>query len=394
MRPGFTLTDEFMTSLSSSARDVNNSETLPPPCYTDPLFFEFEKEAIFRREWLCVGRESWIMNRGDYFTTSHAGEPIVVARGMDGEIRAMSSVCQHRAMLVAEGRGNANSFMCPYHHWTYGLDGKLIGAPAMERACDFRRDDVRLPQFKVELWLGFIFINMDPEAAPLAPRLAAVTEALSRHDVATAEGPPPPETVRFPWNWKVMIENNNDGYHANRLHQGPLHDFIPSSLVRFPELPSDTAGYFRYNGSLHPDASFNPTTKAIFKIFPRLTEEDRNRVLFAVIPPSFSMIAHSDMILFTILRADTYDSMLMDRALLFVPGVIREPLFKERLDMIANVVAAISAQDRHVDEMVQVGLRSHFAARGRQSWQEGGQNELNKWLVKRYQAAWARVGRA
>jgi len=389
-----TLTDEFMASLASSVRDVNNAETLPPACYADPEFYEFEKEAIFRREWLCVGRESWAKSPGDYFTTSHAGEPIVVARTLDGELKAMSSVCQHRAMLVAEGRGNANSFMCPYHHWTYGLDGRLVGAPAMERACNFRREDVRLPQFKVELWLGFIFINMDPNAAPLAPRLAAVTAALARHDVAEAEGLPPGESVRFDWNWKVMLENNNDGYHANRLHQGPLHDFIPSRLASFPELPEDTAGYYRYNGTLHTDASFNVTTKALFKIFPRLTEEDRNRVLFAVIPPSFSMIAHSDMILFTILRADTHDTMLTDRSLLFVPGVVNEPLFKERVDMIGAAVASISAQDRHVDALVQVGLRSHFAARGRQSWQEGAQNELNRWLVRRYQDAWRRMGRA
>ena len=389
-----TLTDEFMASLASSVRDVNNAETLPPACYADPEFYEFEKEAIFRREWLCVGRESWAKRPGDYFTTSHAGEPIVVARTLDGELKAMSSVCQHRAMLVAEGRGNANSFMCPYHHWTYGLDGRLVGAPAMERACNFRREDVRLPQFKVELWLGFIFINMDPNAAPLAPRLAAVTAALARHDVAEAEGLPPGESVRFDWNWKVMLENNNDGYHANRLHQGPLHDFIPSRLASFPELPEDTAGYYRYNGTLHTDASFNVTTKALFKIFPRLTEEDRNRVLFAVIPPSFSMIAHSDMILFTILRADTHDTMLTDRSLLFVPGVVNEPLFKERVDMIGAAVASISAQDRHVDALVQVGLRSHFAARGRQSWQEGAQNELNRWLVRRYQDAWRRMGRA
>ena len=389
-----TLTDEFMASLASSVRDVNNAETLPPACYADPEFYEFEKEAIFRREWLCVGRESWAKSPGDYFTTSHAGEPIVVARTLDGELKAMSSVCQHRAMLVAEGRGNANSFMCPYHHWTYGLDGRLVGAPAMERACNFRREDVRLPQFKVELWLGFIFINMDPNAAPLAPRLAAVTAALARHDVAEAEGLPPGESVRFDWNWKVMLENNNDGYHANRLHQGPLHDFIPSRLASFPELPEDTAGYYRYNGTLHTDASFNVTTKALFKIFPRLTEEDRNRVLFAVIPPSFSMIAHSDMILFTILRADTHDTMLTDRSLLFVPGVVNEPLFKERVDMIGAAVASISAQDRHVDALVQVGLRSHFATRGRQSWQEGAQNELNRWLVRRYQDAWRRMGRA
>jgi phenylpropionate dioxygenase-like ring-hydroxylating dioxygenase large terminal subunit len=385
------LRERIFQSLDSSMCDVNEAETLPPDFYTDPEFFEFEKDAVFGHEWLCVGRESWVKAPGDYFTTSHVGEPIVITRTLDGEIMAMSTVCRHRAMLVAEGRGHANSFMCPYHHWTYSLDGKLIGAPEMTRACNFDRRAISLPTFKVEVWLGFIFINFDLDAPPLAPRLADVTAALERHDIAMAEGPPPADPVKFPWNWKVMAENNNDGYHANRLHQGPLHDFIPSALVSFPKLPPDTGGYFRYNGTLHPDAAFNPTKRAVFKIFPRLTDEDRNRVLFVVVPPTLTMIAHSDMILLSILHADTVDTMRLERASLFAPGVMHEPLFRERLDMMLGVVATISAQDRHVDELVQIGLRSKFAPRGRYSWQEGAQSELNKWLVQRYRSGWNRV---
>ena len=85
---------------------------------------------------------------GDYFTTQIIGEPIVVARARDGEIAAMSAVCQHRAMLVAEGHGNARGLVCPYHHWVYGLDGKLVNAPAMERTCDFDKKAVRLPELQ------------------------------------------------------------------------------------------------------------------------------------------------------------------------------------------------------------------------------------------------------
>ena len=79
-------------------------------------------------------------------------------------------------MLVAEGRGKAHSLVCPYHHWTYGLDGHLVNAPAMEKTCDFDKKSAGLPNFKVEVWEGFIFINFDPDAPPLAPRLTAVTE--------------------------------------------------------------------------------------------------------------------------------------------------------------------------------------------------------------------------
>jgi hypothetical protein len=104
----------------------------------------------------------------------------------------MSAVCQHRAMLVAEGRGNARGFVCPYHHWVYSLNGDLVNAPAMERACGFDKKAVRLPAFKVEVWLGFIFINFDAEAPPLAPRLKAVEAAVANYDLANAEGLSPP----------------------------------------------------------------------------------------------------------------------------------------------------------------------------------------------------------
>src|SRR4051812_40920149 len=93
---------EFIASLDSSAIDLADARTLPPECYTDKDFYEFEKEALYYHEWLCVGRESWVPNVGDYFTTQMVGEPIVIARGRDGQVNAMSSVCAHRAMLVAE----------------------------------------------------------------------------------------------------------------------------------------------------------------------------------------------------------------------------------------------------------------------------------------------------
>lgn len=387
-------TDEFFQGLNRSVLPVEDAETLPPACYTDANFFEFEKEALFNHEWLCVGRESWVQKPGDYFTTSIIGEPIVVVRTQDGVLKALSSVCQHRAMLVAEGRGNTHAFVCPYHHWSYALDGKLKGAPAMERTCNFQRGDIRLPEFKVEVWLGFIFINFDAHAQPLAPRLSALHTVLANWDVANAEEPQPVMTAQYPFNWKVMFENNNDGYHANRLHKGPLHDSIPSRLASFPELPADTAGYFRYNGTTHPDAGFNATQKAILPIFSGLTEADRNRMVFANIPPTLSLVVCSDMVIYLILRADTAETHTMDTGLLFAPGASGDPSFEHRLAVTMQATQTIINQDLHVDELVQIGLRSRFAVRGRYSWQEGAQRQFNCWLVPRYLDAWERMRRA
>jgi phenylpropionate dioxygenase-like ring-hydroxylating dioxygenase large terminal subunit len=389
--PAHALPDSFFASLEASAVDLAEAVTLPPVCYTGSDFYAFEQEALYNHEWLCVGREAWVETIGDYFSTRIIGEPILVVRDREGVVRAMSAVCQHRAMLVAEGSGNARGFVCPYHHWSYDLDGALVGAPAMSRTCDFDKGDHALPAFKVEIWNGFIFVNFDAEAAPLGPRLAKVGAAIADYDLASAEGPRPDPAPHLPWNWKVMFENNNDGYHASRLHQGPLHDFVPSGRAEFPHSEPEDAGFLRFNGTLHADASFNATQKAVLPIFPDLTGASRNRMTFANVPPTLSLVMMSDMVIYLILRPNGPESLEMDTGFLFAPGAMADPAFDHKLDMNIRASGHIIAQDMHVDERVQVGLRSRYAPRGRYSWQEGAQGQFNKWLVHRYKAAQARM---
>jgi len=157
----------------------------------------------------------------------------------------------------------------------------------------------------------------------------------------------------------------------------------------FPQdLPEDTAGYYRFNGTVHADASFNPTLKALLPVFPKLTDDERNRLLFANVPPSLSLIIRSDLVAFIILHANSHDTITAKRGWLAAPGATQEPLFKERLAVNLQTSAEIAAQDIHVDGLIPIGLRSRYAARGRYSWQEQAQREFNNWLVKRYNTQW------
>jgi len=216
-----------------------------------------------------------------------------------------------------------------------------------------------------------------------------VTEAIASYDLANAEGERPTAPGVFAWNWKVMFENNNDGYHASKLHRGPLHDFVPSELASFPPSDPADAGFLRLNGTTHADASFNPTQKAVLPIFPKLTDEDRGRMTFANVPPTLSLVLTSDLVIYLILRATGPETMEQDTGLLVAPGAMDDPAFPHRLEMIMTSAGKIIAQDMHVDGLVQQGLRSRFAVRGRYSWQEGAQGQFNHWLVPRYRAAWA-----
>ncbi|RKF23145.1 aromatic ring-hydroxylating dioxygenase subunit alpha [Altericroceibacterium spongiae] len=382
------LTDQFFDSFASSIKATEEAETLPPECYTSEEFYRFEKEALFYREWLCVGRDEWLPNAGDYFTTTHANEPIIIARGRKGELNAMSAVCQHRAMLVAEGKGNTRGFICPYHHWSYDLDGKLVGAPAMSKTCDFNKAQHNLPKLKIEVWHGFIFVNFDPEATSLASRLEPLEPVVANYEFENLRGPEP-QSHEYAWNWKVQFENNNDGYHASRLHQG-LHDFVPSSLASFPEVPRETAGYYRLNGSTHPNAGFNPTEKALFPVFPKLTEEEQNRLLFVNLPPSLSLVVLNDVCIYLIMDARSPGKHGLTFGSLFHPDATKDPLYEHKLKINDDATGEIVAQDLHVDLMVQQGLGSKFAPRGRYSWQEDAQRQFNQWLVDRYWAEWDR----
>src|SRR5258708_2118602 len=159
--------------------DLARAATIPARWYTDPAFLKLEQERIFARTWQPAGYISSVANPGDYFACEIQGEPIVVARAKDGILRAFSNVCRHRASLIAEGSGSAGVLRCPYHAWTYELNGKLLATPEFEGVENWERSHICLPQYRVETWGPFVFVNQYPNALPLAevwgeiPRQAA-----------------------------------------------------------------------------------------------------------------------------------------------------------------------------------------------------------------------------
>ena len=150
-----------------------------------------------------------------------AGEPVIILRDRDGALRGMSNVCRHRMSTLLEGRGNVRSIVCPYHAWTYNLDGTLRGAPAMARNEGFCKEDVKLPAVRVEDWLGWILVTLNPDAPPPAERAGRGRGAGRLSDMGTYR-----EVFReeFTWdtNWKVLAENFMESYHLPVCHAG--HD--------------------------------------------------------------------------------------------------------------------------------------------------------------------------
>ena len=382
------LTPDLLASFDASITDVETAVTMPPVIYTSDEFLDFERDAVFSHEWLCVGVASRIPEAGDFFCASVNGEEIIVARGKDHLVRAFSSTCQHRGMQIAEGSGNCGTFTCPYHMWVYGLDGRLLGAPAMERTAEFDKKEWGLPNLAVELWQGFVFVNFDRDASPLAPTLARYEQYVEHYDLDHAVCPGTFTLTDLPWNWKVMFENFNDGYHANRLHH-TIQDFCPSNLASFP-VPWDDASnvIFRENGYTHIDGGFNATTKALMPVFPKLTEEERWRSTFALIPPTLCFGTAPDQAFFFIVRPKTASTIDVEIGYLLHPSALEHPMFDHLFQMSDAGVQVFVAQDQDATTKVQRGMTSRFAARGRYSWQEESHVQFNRWLVQRYRDRW------
>ena len=210
--------ESFLQTIRASAV---SGRALPAECYRDPLFFDLEVEHVLRSGWHAVARWDDLPNGGDYAAVDLCGEPLLVVRDGEGELRVFSRVCRHRAHTVVEGTGNTKRFVCPYHNWCYELDGRLKAAPLMNGTPDFDREKWGLPELRSERWMGFVLVTLDPETESIACQLGALAEKLAPHGLANMV------TVGVldfdsPWNWKVMVDNFMESYHHLGVHRESL----------------------------------------------------------------------------------------------------------------------------------------------------------------------------
>jgi phenylpropionate dioxygenase-like ring-hydroxylating dioxygenase large terminal subunit len=372
--------------IEAGSHDMKSGYNLPRECYVDPEFYAFEQEAIFMRQWLCIGRADEIPNPGDYVRVDMGDEPLVMVRGKDMQIRVLTPVCAHRAHLVCEGSGNTGRlFRCPFHAWTYGLDGHLIAAPSMNDTVGLRnlKSEAFLPSHKVEIWNGFVFTNLDPNAKPLAPTLTKLTEELKNYHLDELVTLPVAELRGNPWNWKAQLENGIEPYHTAYLH-GMLHDFAHVRLTSFVELDPDEGAVYHPTGFYHKDAGFNPTTKALLPIIPTLGEKERNQVIFACIPPNLGFGAVPEGLFYYMVLPDGPDRMNLRIGYLYPEESTKHPLFEQLYKIQQDSLVLFHQQDASSDISLQKGMRSRFRRPGRFSYQEESLFQLNRWLLKRY----------
>jgi choline monooxygenase len=211
---------EILASYNAAAA-LPDAYTIPAPWYTDARIAQLELQNVFSRTWQTVGRTAQVEKLGQYVTATVAGEPIVAVRGSDGKLRAFYNVCRHHAMTVMnEPCGHAQHMRCPYHGWTYNLEGELRGMTEFEGVCNFDRAQNGLVPVRVETWENFIFVSLDPHAAPLHDFLGALVglaKPLNFGGLKFVER----RSYIQQCNWKVYVDNFLDGgYHVPHMHKG------------------------------------------------------------------------------------------------------------------------------------------------------------------------------
>ena len=215
----------------AAERDYQNAVGMPGAFYTDARLCALEQDYLFARDWVCVGREEDVPQSGSYLTVTVADEPILIVRGSDGVLRALSNVCRHRGTQVMSGQGRTETLRCPYHSWTYDLQGRLIRAPHMEQQAGFALDECTLPRIAIETWLGFVFVSLVSSPKPLAPELEPLQQKLRNYHLESMQTF---YSVEWVWqtNWKSLMENFMEGYHLSPLHHNTLHPVNPTRLCK------------------------------------------------------------------------------------------------------------------------------------------------------------------
>jgi phenylpropionate dioxygenase-like ring-hydroxylating dioxygenase large terminal subunit len=359
------------SNVNATRSDLDKALSLPPKCYTSEEFYALEVEHIFRKNWLTVGRIQQIPNPGDYFTIDICNDLLVVVKGEDELVRVMSRVCRHRWMEVVQGSGNSKAFRCPYHGWTYDLKGNLRAAPSMDKQ-NFDKKQCNLPQLKVEIWQGFIFVNYDINAQPLGDSLKGLEKKLENYQLSNMQTIEP-ITYESDWNWKVMVENASEVYHLG-LHQDTLLSNLPlrSSIIE------DCDGPYTYYRIPNKDRMPLQTS---FKPLDSLNEEQLSEFVLCTIFPCHIMIINPDQVTWVQILPKSATTHTITFHLCFQPSAFSDRYFRQKCKLGKWFLERIHEEDIFACQSVQKGLNSKFAMPTSFSYLEKSIWQFHNWIL-------------
>ena len=362
--------------------------TLPREAYVAPEHFAAERERIFAREWVLVGRAESVPNAGDVLDVSVLGEALIIVRGDDGALRAFFNVCRHRGSTLTKSAGAAvpetchvgKAIRCPYHSWTYGLDGALRTAPYLEEAIGARKPEFGLYPAGLEEWGGFLFVHLDPDGArgrghTLRTQFGRAMDNLANYPLADLRlGKRIVYDVRA--NWKVMLENYNECYHCGGVHP-ELCKVVPAFRANGGASLDWDEGVPHREGAV--TFTFSGTTDRA--PFPGLSEIEKVRHKGELIYPNLLLSAAMDHITAFTLFPIAPDRTMIVCDFLFHPTEIAKSSF-DPSDTV-DFWDLINRQDWTVCEGVQRGMTSRRFTHGYYAPMESPSADIRRYVRER-----------
>ena len=361
-----------------AALPLDQGWALPPAVFSDEGFAELENERIFRREWQCVGRTDEVENPGDYVTDDIAGEPIIVLRDAHGTIRAFPNICRHRAARLLEGSGNVKRIVCPYHAWTYDLDGQLVSALFMGET--FKRSSVCLPELRVDVWRGFVYVTLDRDAPALMPRLTGLSRRFQNHSLARYRTV---MRVEETWacNWKILFENFSEPYHSFIAHRLTVDPALPTRLTRHDERGEDAWTIYT---QVRPQGVSYEYGAEMRVLNEALTESERSEYpIFGVFPTHLCSVS-AERLFWISLRPRGPGHVRVRWGVDAYPDSIPDgDEGEERRRTLRSTFDRINAEDRIIIEQIQANASASLAVPGRLSPKENCIWEFQRYLARR-----------
>lgn len=354
------------TFLKTTEISVHGARTLPREYFVSPDIFAEEVEKIFLQRWLCVGREDRIPNPGDWFAQEVGGESVIVLRDRAGGYRAWFNVCRHRGTrLCEEHRGRfSETIQCPYHAWTWSLDGRLIGAPSTGDLEGFDKADWPLHPVGVATWEGFLFINLAREAEPFD---RAWNPLLGRFDRFNLPNLKVHRTIEYDVqsNWKLLFQNYSECYHCGPVHPALAKLTPPTSGENDLTEGPFTGGFMVINRG-HESLTMSGNSCGV--TVGDLPDEDMSRVYYYAIFPNMLLSLHPDYVMFHTLWPVGVSRTRIFCSWLFHPATLGDPTFNP--DDGVEFWDMTNRQDWHICEQSQLGVQSRAYVPGPYSKRE------------------------
>jgi Rieske 2Fe-2S family protein len=335
--------------------------------YNAPEVFAQERERIFARDWVCVGRLEQLARPGDFVVTEIAGESLIVTRGKDERVRAFYNVCRHRGTrMCTEPAGRfGGSIQCPYHAWTYGLDGALLSARTMGDVPGFDRDEYPLRQAAVAAFEGFVFVSLAPEPVPFAQACAPLHGRFARWHLNELRAA---RTIVYDLacNWKLVFQNYSECYHCPLVHP-QLDELSPSDSGRNDLAEGPFLGGYselRRHGTSLTTSGTTPRPP-----LGELTGPDLDRVYYYTVFPSLLLSLHPDYAMAHYVQPVAPNRTTVTCTWLFDPAAITAPGF-DPSDAV-DFWDLTNRQDWRINELTQLGTQSRAYTPGPYANAEG-----------------------